>query len=474
MRIPVLCLTLILLLAAPLLATPYWTPADAERARAEAVERQRAESPPLFSRATPAEYLDDFEAAVWFIASMQVSDPLDPDYGGIREGEHLLDIIQTDNTSESIWMFSRYYELTGDSSILPQLDASWTYVLNHPAYDEEGGYFPQSGYYRYYNCGWAVRAGMKYEEVFSDPTYKVYVDSCANYLATYTLTREGTSTFHYLVNPPVLAWGAGNLRKYGVVYADSIWKDRGWKRGRRAKGWVEEDSLVLGNEEWAMSGGAVMWGILESYFDEYPGEEAAWVATYVAQMDTIADPGDFENAWQGWYALGEKRLQESTGDPVWGDRHRNLTDYLLAFDTDHDGGIQANPGDLDTQDQAWVTAYLGFMGLHPLIEEATSAPGVDIGASAAPLALLPNRPNPFRVLTSIPFRLSEDGQVVVEMFDVGGRRVARLADGNLSAGPHTVTWDGRDRDGREAAAGVYYCRVQAGAHSRTRSVLLIR
>ena len=310
MRIPVLCLTIVLLLAAPLLATPYWTPADAERARAAAVDRERAKIPSQFSRATPAEYLNDYEAAAWFVASMQVTDPLSPDYGGIREGEHLPDIIQTDNTSESIWIFSRYYELTGDSAILPHLDASWVYVLNHPAYDEEGGYFPQTGYYRYYNCGWAVRAGMKYEQVFSDLTYKVYVDSCANYLATHTLTREGTTTLHFLVNPPVLAWGAGNLRKYGVVNANSFWMEKGVNKGQRVKGWVEADSLVLGNEEWAMSGGAVMWGVLESYFDEYPGEEAAWVATYVAQMDTVADPGDWENAWQGWYALGEKRLEQ--------------------------------------------------------------------------------------------------------------------------------------------------------------------
>ena len=42
--------------------------------------------------------------AVWFIASMQVTDDQDPEYGGIREGEELQEIVQTDNTSESIWM----------------------------------------------------------------------------------------------------------------------------------------------------------------------------------------------------------------------------------------------------------------------------------------------------------------------------------------------------------------------------------
>jgi hypothetical protein len=218
-----------------------------------------------------------------------------------------------------------------------------------------------------------------------------------------------------------------------------------------------------------------MWGLLESYFDEFPDEEAAWVATHVAEMDTVADPGEFENAWHGWYALAEKRLEESTGNPLWGDRHRNLTDYLLAFDdSDQDGGIPANSEDLDTQDQAWVTAYLGFMGLHPLIEEATSAPEPRVGSLREFMALMPNRPNPFRAQTSVPFRVDRGGHVRIDVFDVGGRRVARIADGVYEGGSHVVAWDGRDRQGLPAAAGTYFCRLQAGAFAETRRILLIR
>jgi len=62
-----------------------------------------------------------------------------------------------------------------------------------------------------------------------------------------------------------------------------------------------------------MSGGATMWGVLEAYFPFHPSEEAGWVATYAPWMDTFADPGGAQNAWQGWYALGAKRLQELKG-----------------------------------------------------------------------------------------------------------------------------------------------------------------
>jgi hypothetical protein len=463
-------IALLICWAAAASATPYWTAEDAERARQLSASLERPQLPPVPRGSSDP--LDDFVAATWFIASMQVSDSASADYGGIREGEHLPDVIQTDNTSESIWMFTRYFELTGDSAILPHLNASWTYVNNYPAHSEEGGALPGTGYYRHYNCGWALRAGQKYEEVFSDTTHKAYVDSCARYLSDHNLNLAG-SPFHVNVNPPVLAWAAGNLRSYGVAENNADWMMKGWTRGNRVKGWVETDPTILGVEEWAMSGGATMWGLLESYFDEFPDEEAAWVATYAAEMDTVADAGSWENAWQGWYALGEKRLEESTGDPIWGARHLALTDYLLAFDdTDNDGGIMANPADLDTEDQAWVTAYLGFMCLEPLILEATAAPGVVV--AQPPGALLPNRPNPFRPATTIPFRLREPGHVALDIVGVRGERIARLVDGPLPAGSHAVRWHGRDDSRRAVAAGVYFYRLVSNGHRESRKMVLLK
>jgi hypothetical protein len=466
--IPLLALALTVVSAS---ATPYWTPEDAARAKASVDATARPDAPPTL-RGAP-DYADAFNAATWFIASFQVSDSLSADFGGIREGEHLPNIIQTDNTSESIWIFTRYYELTGDVAILPYLDASWTYVLNHPAYSEEGDSLPISGYYRYYNCGWAVRAGLLYEQVFADPTHVAYVDSCASYLANHTLQIPGVPGFYEDVNPPVLAWGAGSLRAYGVAKSDSLWTARGWLRGQRAKNWVEARPELLATEEWAMSGGATMGGILESYFDEFPAEEAAWLATYMPEMDTFSDPGDFQNAWQGWYAFAETRLEEATGDPTWGDLHAGLVDYLLAFDlSDQDGGIQARPEDTDMQDQTWVTAYLAVMGLHPLLVEATDAPIV--AAASAGAILQPNRPNPFENETRIDFELVRAGAVTLDVLGVAGNRIARIVDGSMTAGAHSVVWDGRDARGRRVPAGVYFTRVVAGERADVRKVLVLR
>jgi hypothetical protein len=459
----------LLLVALPSFATVPWGPEDAARARASFVLGERPDFPP--SLRYSGDNLDDYLLAAEFIASLQVSDPLEPSFGGIREGEHMLDVIQTDNTSESIWIFSRYFELTGDSAILDNLAASWAYVLAHPAYLEEGGDDIYAGYYRIYNCGWALCAQMKYLDVFGDSTYRSYADSCAGYLNTHNLVRFGTTGFYDLVNPPILAWAAGNLYEYAVRAGNATWRDTAWRRGNRVKGWVQNDALVLGNEEWAVSGGMAMWGLLESYFREYPAEESLWVAQHAAEMDTVSDPGPSENAWNGWYALGMKRLEVSTGDPVWGTRHLNLTNYLRAFDTDDDGGIQVQPADTDTMDQTWVTSYLAFMGFDPLLQEMT---GIASPLPGAPAVLLANRPNPFNPETAITFRLGEPGRVVVDVYDPAGRRVARLFDGAMGSGLHTVAWGGVDDGGTAVPSGVYFARLLAGRYAETRKMVLVR
>ena len=66
-----------------------------------------------------------------FLSVWQVSDSASPDYGGMREGEHpeVQNIIETDNTQESIWIWCRYGQLPGDTTTnRPNVDAAWTYV----------------------------------------------------------------------------------------------------------------------------------------------------------------------------------------------------------------------------------------------------------------------------------------------------------------------------------------------------------
>lgn len=85
-----------------------------------------------------------------------------------------------------------------------------------------------------------------------------------------------------------------------------------------------------------------------------------------------------------------------------------------------------------------------------------------------------NYPNPFNPATTIRFQLAEPTAVVLEVFDVAGRRVATLVDEALSAGTYGVEWDGRDDAGRAVAGGLYLYRIRAGHLTETKAMMLMK
>ncbi len=93
---------------------------------------------------------------------------------------------------------------------------------------------------------------------------------------------------------------------------------------------------------------------------------------------------------------------------------------------------------------------------------------------AVPAELLGNYPNPFGGQSTVEYRLQERGHVTVAVYDAMGRRVANLVDGEMDAGFHATSWDGRLPDGRDATTGVYFCRLVSGAAVETRKMVLIR
>jgi hypothetical protein len=82
-------------------------------------------------------------------------------------------------------------------------------------------------------------------------------------------------------------------------------------------------------------------------------------------------------------------------------------------------------------------------------------------------------PNPSRDGGTMRFRLPSSGRVELTLFDTAGRRVARLADGVLPAGDHSIRWDRLDAQGQRVAPGVYRARLKAGNETRTLDVVLL-
>lgn len=89
-----------------------------------------------------------------------------------------------------------------------------------------------------------------------------------------------------------------------------------------------------------------------------------------------------------------------------------------------------------------------------------------------------NYPNPFNPATRINFSLAQAGMVRLTVYDMLGREVKRLADGELAAGSHSAVWDGTNSRGDKMPSGIYFYRlqVQTGTESFTkmRRMLLIK
>ena len=98
----------------------------------------------------------------------------------------------------------------------------------------------------------------------------------------------------------------------------------------------------------------------------------------------------------------------------------------------------------------------------------------DAGPIANGLTLSPGMPNPFAALTTLRFTLPRATAATLGVFDLRGVRVRLLAEGALSAGEHTVVWNGRAHDGRHSDAGIYFVRLEAAGVVITRRIVLIR
>ena len=92
-------------------------------------------------------------------------------------------------------------------------------------------------------------------------------------------------------------------------------------------------------------------------------------------------------------------------------------------------------------------------------------------ASAAPksFSLDQNYPNPFNPSTTIRYGLPENEKVTIDIYDLLGRKVVELVNGEVSAGYHEVEFNAGN-----LASGIYLYRLSAGAFTQVNKMLLMK
>lgn len=109
----------------------------------------------------------------------------------------------------------------------------------------------------------------------------------------------------------------------------------------------------------------------------------------------------------------------------------------------------------------------GKGGVHALLNqlsERRTAVSEETGkGQPSSFRLGPNYPNPFNPQTLIPLTMPTAVPLAhLRVYNLLGQPVRTLVHGPLSAGTHTVTWDGRDDLGRSVSSGMYLYRFEAG------------
>ena len=78
-------------------------------------------------------------------------------------------------------------------------------------------------------------------------------------------------------------------------------------------------------------------------------------------------------------------------------------------------------------------------------------------------------PNPFNPVTTLSFAIPVDSEVFLSVYNLQGREVSTLIDGNMDAGYHSVVWNADNH-----ASGMYFVKMHAGSYISTQKLMLVK
>ncbi len=153
----------------------------------------------------------------------------------------------------------------------------------------------------------------------------------------------------------------------------------------------------------------------------------------------------------------------------WGERRHRL--YLEIFDACNDS-------------RRWFAEGLGFIGTEINVwGYSTDLVGAILGGitygtvSVKPTKdvhptvyqLFQNYPNPFNPVTKIRYSVSRTTEVSLTIYDILGKKIVELVNGETTPGVHEVVFDASGLPG-----GVYFYRLHADGYSATARLVLVR
>lgn len=89
-------------------------------------------------------------------------------------------------------------------------------------------------------------------------------------------------------------------------------------------------------------------------------------------------------------------------------------------------------------------------------------------------SLSQNFPNPFNMKTSFKYQIPTRQHVLIEVYNVLGRKLKTLVNDQKEPGFYTVYWDGVDDQGKSVVSGIYFYHIAANGYHMTRKMIIVR
>ncbi len=116
----------------------------------------------------------------------------------------------------------------------------------------------------------------------------------------------------------------------------------------------------------------------------------------------------------------------------------------------------------------YAGTFMDGVWRRPITEILTGVKGGNKGVPAS-FSLSQNYPNPFNPTTTIGYEVPVRAHVTIVAYDILGRRVETLVDGEQQPGHYEVTFNAS-----RLPSGVYFYRLQAGNFSETRKFSFVK
>jgi len=123
-------------------------------------------------------------------------------------------------------------------------------------------------------------------------------------------------------------------------------------------------------------------------------------------------------------------------------------------------------GDLDIYSRSAVFENLGFIPINTSIET--------ISVKQLPYYPILNYPNPFNPTTTIEFSIPSSGFTSLVIYNIMGQKVRELVADKMSAGTHSVVWNGKDDNSNEVSSGIYISKLKMGKHTSSGRMLIMK